>query len=208
LSRVFHDNCRKNDLMSRARRGWIIGLGIAVGLVGVLWLGTVAVFDAYKVPSASMEPAVDPGDRILVRTVRFAAGRGDKVVYRALPGQPVSARISRVVGLAGERIEARDGQVRIDGEVLDERYLPDGTLTDGFRPVTVPAGHVFVISDNRGNARDSRLDGPLDEDRIIGTVAFVGLPLDRILFGAAVVLGVGLLVVALRGRGSATVPSH
>ena len=93
--------------------------------------------------------------------------------------------MKRVIGLAGETVEYRaDGRVLIDGRVLNEPYLPKGTETTaggspnvppgcrrpaGGKPgCTIPAGHVFVMGDNRFASKDSRFFGPIEQSAVIG----------------------------------------
>jgi len=64
--------------------------------------------------------------------------------------------VKRVIGLPGETVEAKGGNVYVDGRRLVEPYLPRGTYTSDFGPVTVPAGRLWVMGDNRGDSCDSR----------------------------------------------------
>ena len=90
--------------------------------------------------------------------------------------------IKRVIGLPGEHIQIKDGKVYINGEELQEEYLPEGTITDSmasegigggqFLDVTVPEGTVFVMGDNRGHSADSRRFGCIPYEKIEGKVVF------------------------------------
>jgi signal peptidase I len=171
---------------------WIAVIGGA--LIVALVIKTFLI-QAFYIPSGSMEPTLDIGDRVLVNKLSYRVhdvNRGDLVVFEANEGngdcgQPVSEAaadaaeegikdlIKRVIALPGEEIDLRNGHVVIDGRVLDEPYLPEGTLTETGPiqiPLTVPEGCVFVLGDNRGDSRDSRYFGPIDEDQIVGR-AFV-----------------------------------
>jgi signal peptidase I len=185
--------------VSRRRPSALVVVG-AVFLVALTGHGVMSsLFHAYKVPSSSMSPEIARGDRMLVRMSGHAGvERGDAVVYRAPDGQFPETRLSRVVGLGGEQIEGRDGHVLIDGAPLDEGYLPDDVSTDDFAATPVPAGAVFLISDNRANARDSRALGPIDDDLLVGRVSLVNVPVDQGLLGLAGVLGLATLVLALQ----------
>ncbi len=144
-----------------------------------------------------MEPQLAVGDRVVVSRLAYRLHeprRGDIIVFDAPPApgasddgggiggfldevfQGVGLRrpdetelIKRVVALEGEVVEARGGRVVVNGRELLEPYLPPDVGTDDFGPVTVPADHVFVLGDNRGDSRDSRFElGPVPEDRIVG----------------------------------------
>ena len=155
------------------------------------WALKAHVAQAYHIPSGSMEPQLEIGDRVFVSRLAYRMHdprRGDIVVFddprggvdgggfvdEALEGAGLrppdeTELIKRVIGLPGEVIEARGGRVFIDGRQLVEPYLPDGVVTDDFGPITVPAEHVFVLGDNRGASADSRFGlGPVPEDRIVG----------------------------------------
>lgn len=96
--------------------------------------------------------------------------RGDIIVFEP-PTVSTKPYIKRVIGLPGETVEIRDGNVYIDGQLLDEPYIQDG-ITDCNRancsPWTVGEGEVFVMGDNRRNSTDSRIFGPISVDSIIG----------------------------------------
>ena len=84
--------------------------------------------------------------------------------------------IKRVVAVEGDTLTLQNGKVLVNGEEIDEPYLPEGAETVNICAFTgtvkVPEGHVFVMGDNRGNSKDSRCFGPIDEDLIVGR-AFV-----------------------------------
>jgi signal peptidase I len=166
------------------------------------------VAQAFFIPSASMEPQLQEGDRVLVSRTAYRLHeprRGDIVVFPSPTAPPdddglverwakdaleaVALRepgddelIKRVVGLPGETISARDGRVVIDGRVVEEPYLPDGVETVDFGPVAIPEGHVFVLGDNRGNSADSRVIGTIDVDEIVGRAIARIWPPDRTAF--------------------------
>ncbi len=174
----------------RSARRTVLEWGVV--LVGALALALIVrafLFQAFYIPSPSMEPTLSSGDRILVNKVSYRlhdVNRGDLVVFHPRPESGVGADdlIKRVIALPGETVTTDSGRVLIDGGLLIEPYLPvpDGTV--GFTLVpwcanqdttagcTVPDDHVFVLGDNRGNSRDSRYFGPVPVDSIVGR-AFV-----------------------------------
>ncbi len=173
----------------RSARRTILEWGMV--LIGALALALIVrafLFQAFYIPSPSMEPTLSSGDRILVNKVSYRlhdVNRGDLVVFHPRPESGVGADdlIKRVIALPGETVTTDGGRVLIDGGLLIEPYLPvpDGTATFGMVPwcadqtsaaCRVPDGHVFVMGDNRGNSRDSRYFGPVPVDSIVGR-AFV-----------------------------------
>ncbi|HVM05995.1 MAG TPA: signal peptidase I, partial [Acidimicrobiales bacterium] len=153
---------------------WVIIVGAA--LVAALVIKTY-LLQAFYIPSPSMEPTLNIQDRVLVNKLSYRlhdVNRGDVVVFERPPEDMGTIRdlIKRVIGLPGDTVEGRDGAVWINGNQLNEPYLPAGTVTSQFGPKSIPEGSVWVMGDNRSNSSDSRVFGPVDEDRIIGR-AFV-----------------------------------
>lgn len=156
----------------------LVALGVAI-------LVKTFLVQAFYIPSESMVPTLEVGDRVFVNKLAYAfgdVGRGDVIVFEnpnpndlpdrgAIGGvlhwlgegigvaQPENEDfIKRVIALPGETIEIRDNVVLIDGEPLEEPYLPPRAHLDNgdMKPRTVPEGSLFVMGDNRGNSADSR----------------------------------------------------
>ena len=108
--------------------------------------------------------------------------RGDIIVFDAPVNNANKPYIKRVIGLPGETVEAKGGQVYIDGQAIDEPYLEGETtfcrVNQDCPPVTVPEGHVFAMGDNRDNSSDSRAFGVVDVDDIIGKAWVTYWPFD------------------------------
>ncbi|HET7488981.1 MAG TPA: signal peptidase I [Acidimicrobiales bacterium] len=122
--------------------------------------GDIVVFDCPKVSCPSGPPKDDGGG---LRKAARKVAEGVGVV------QPSTEEfIKRVIGLPGETVEGRNGSVYVDGRRLKEPYLPKGTVTTDFAPITVPAGHLWVMGDNRGNSSDSRVFGPIPRSTVVG----------------------------------------
>lgn len=151
---------------------------IAAALLVALVVKTFLI-QAFYIPSGSMEPTLKPGDRVLVNKLSYrlhGVHRGDIVVFKRPPSEAddptIKDLIKRVIGLPGDTIEGRGGQVFINDRELNEPYLPDGTVTNSLTRYTVPPGQYFVMGDNRGNSKDSRFIGPIAAHLIVGR-AFV-----------------------------------
>jgi signal peptidase I len=138
---------------------------------------------ATRVYGQSMEPNLHTDQRLVVEKISYnrwwplgGPQRGDVVVFRVDPDSDLL--IKRVIGLPGDRVEIRSGQVSINGELLDEPYLSGPTYGD-YGPVDVPPLHILVLGDNRGFSNDSRAFGPLPLDSVIGRAWFSYWPPDQ-----------------------------
>ena len=141
------------------------------------------VMEAFWIPSGSMIPTLEIGDRVLVNKFiyRFTEPeRGDIIVFQSVDSSNEDL-IKRVVGLPGDKIAVRGGKLFVNGEPQKEPYtnkkLPDRSC---FAKTTVPKDHVFVMGDNRGNSADSRVFGPLPKKNIEGEAFLRFWPPDRI----------------------------
>jgi signal peptidase I len=149
-------------------------IGIVVGALLLALIVKTFLVQAFYIPSGSMQTTLMEGDRVLVNKLSYRLHdihRGDIVVFERpadLTEGTIKDLIKRVVGLPGETIEAKDGEVLVDGEPLDEGYLDDGVRTENLARTVVPRGHLFVMGDNRGNSTDSRVFGPIDDDLVVG----------------------------------------
>jgi signal peptidase I len=106
---------------------------------------------------------------------------GDIVVFSDPSGQHEQL-IKRVIAVAGQEVDIRDGAVFIDGERLQEPYLQGVKTEVGTKPLpmTIPDGHVWLMGDNRGNSGDSRFLGAQPVSAIKGRAVATYWPLDRI----------------------------
>jgi signal peptidase I len=169
---------------------------IVIAVILALFVRTWVV-QAFKIPTGSMENNLLIGDHLLVNKFVFGpAGverpllpigeirRGDIVVFK-YPEDPERDFIKRVIGLPGETLEVRAKKVYIDGSPIEEPYVhylqPAGAygevtsfdVRDRYGPVTVPAGHYFVMGDNRDNSQDSRYWGFLPRHYVKGKALLI-----------------------------------
>ena len=170
---------------------------LCVAVILALFVRTFVV-QAFKIPSGSMENNLLIGDHLLVN--KFVVGptwtglertllpidqirRGDIIVFKH-PEDPDRDLIKRTIGLPGEAIELRNKQVYVNGTPLDEPYvhflfpidasdISEVDVRRNYGPVTVPAGHYFMMGDNRDNSEDSRYWGFMPRDYVKGKALFV-----------------------------------
>jgi signal peptidase I len=170
----------------RRSRGWRTAWEYAVLIISALVLASLIrafLGLAFWIPSESMLPTLQVGDRVVVSRLSYRMhqpNRGDIVVFQnpqwqptaqpILPlrlvkdlgefvgiGQPKEKNyIKRVIALPGERVKGENGHVFINNVQLAEPWLPSGMVTQDFAEVRVPAGKYWVMGDNRDNSCDSR----------------------------------------------------
>lgn len=144
----------------------------------------------FYVKGASMEPNFYDHEYLIIDEITYRfhePKRGDIVVFR-YPRNPQEYFIKRLIGLPGEDIQIRDGDVMVfneeneDGFILEEDYLPARLQTHGFSEEKVELGEneYFVLGDNRNSSKDSRSFGPVDRSYITGRVLLRGWPFDRV----------------------------
>ncbi|MDR1164667.1 MAG: signal peptidase I [Deltaproteobacteria bacterium] len=164
---------------------WEFGKAIALAVVLALIIRSFVV-QAFHIPSGSMIPTFLEGDRVLVlkysygvrnpftNRVLFGSGapeRGDVVVFQ-YPLNPKVDFVKRVVGLPGETVEARNGEIFVNGAPIDDPHghydNPKIPPTRNFGPLTVPEGKYFMMGDNRDYSNDSRSWGFVDMSLLRG----------------------------------------
>jgi signal peptidase I len=177
------------DRVVRSVVEWVVI--IAAALV-VAFLVKTFLIQAFYIPSASMEPQLNEGDRIFVNKLSYRlhdVHRGDIVVFErpacAPPDPKIKDLVKRVVGLPGDTVEGKAGGVYVNGHRLAENYLPDDQTTMDFSAVHVPAGRLWMMGDNRENSTDSRFlcgNGPtfIDEGTVVGRAFVKVFPLNDI----------------------------
>jgi signal peptidase I len=160
-------------------RVWTRDLLIAIGLALVI---IVFLYQPVKVEGTSMAPLLSDQERIFINkfVYRFEPiERGDVVVFW-YPLDRTKSFIKRIVGLGGETVEIRQGQVYVNGVVVPEPYVPPQyeDLSD-FGPVRVPKDSYFVMGDHRISSNDSRVFGPVASRYIYGRAVFAYWPVDH-----------------------------
>jgi len=147
---------------------WLQAIVIAIVLSVIIRL---FLFEVILVEGSSMLPTLHEGDRLIVSKAEYRLTdpeTGDIVVFKNTEGLRENY-IKRIIGVAGDQIEIKDGFVYINENPLDEPYVLE-TFFDSFVETTVPYGFVFVLGDNRNHSRDSRNPyvGFIAIDNIIG----------------------------------------
>ena len=176
---------------------WIVTLGVAVAVVLTV---KVEVANPYRIPSASMEPTLRCArpatgcdatfsDRVIANRLAYRfhdPRRGDIVVFNAPPTAAKECSeggtfVKRIVGLPGDVVSERNGDVYVDGKQLKEPYVDPrrrDTITRTWPRVGV--GRYFVMGDNRVASCDSRTWGTVPRENLIGPVFLTYWPLNRI----------------------------
>ena len=160
-------------------RGWARDIFFTV-LIAILVV--IFVVQPVKVEGTSMEPRLEPRDRILVnKFVYYFSGveRGDIVVFW-YPKDQTKSFIKRVIGLPAETVEVRSGVVYLNGEELSEPYLPADSDYESYPLQVVPPDHYFVLGDHRNSSNDSRDWGFVPGKNIFGEAIFRYWPLSKL----------------------------
>ena len=163
-------------MAQRIIREWVVPLILALALS---LFARVYIGEARSIPTSSMEPTLQIGDVFWLEKVSIRFGsidQGDVVVF--WPPEHIPSAypyIKRVIGVSGDTVQITDGQVYVNGTVLDEPYAL--LSNDNLESLEIPHGHLFVLGDNRGCSADSRAWGLVTVDRVIGKAVGVVWPI-------------------------------
>lgn len=160
-------------------------LQVVVFAVAIFLFIYLLVLQPHKIKGSSMMPNMPDGEFLLTDKISYKFKdpiRGEVVVFKPPIAKNGDEYIKRIIGLPRESIAIKNKQVFVDGERLNESYIPDGTYTlggtlfkDG-RSVIVPEGEYFVLGDNRSSSLDSRAWGFVSKDKITGKAWLVYWP--------------------------------
>lgn len=165
---------------------WIKALLIAAVLVFMI---RYFIFAPFIVDGPSMEPNFETGERLIVNKFIYDfrdPRHGEVIVFHAPEGKDY---IKRVIALEGETVKVSDNKVYVNGKEVDEDYIRDivaekakngEKYTADFAEVTVPAGEIFAMGDNRRNSKDSRMIGPQPVSKIVGRADIIFWPAEKI----------------------------
>ena len=178
------DGEAKPHRMPQGLRSFVSFVVMLACVFGFVWLMKAFVYQAYTIPTGSMEQTIMPGDMIFAEkiTYRFRDIRpGDIVTFEqtASSGEE-RVLIKRVIAVAGQTIELVDGKVLVDGVILDEPYVQGVTAplspSSVEYPYTIPEGYIWVMGDNRQNSSDSRAFGPIPMSSVLERAVFCYWP--------------------------------
>ncbi len=144
----------------------------------ILYFLIDVVVGRVRVENISMEPTLQEGQFILVNKLAYRLGdfqRGDIVIFH-YPRSPQEDYIKRVIGLPGDTVKIENGQVQVNGQVLDEPYIAAPPSYDS--TWAVPDDQIFVLGDNRNRSSDSHSWGFVPVDMVVGKALVVYWPLD------------------------------
>ncbi|HMD39882.1 MAG TPA: signal peptidase I [Candidatus Acidoferrum sp.] len=168
----------------------------------IAWMWVILIFllingtlgQARVIPSGSMENTLLIGDHLIMSRVGYDAGvpftnwhvplwrnprRQQIVIFRSLVPPDATDVIKRVIGLPGETVDIHDGAVWINGQKLEEKYTTGPTEPYQMHtPYKVPENCYFVMGDNRGDSFDSRFEGCIPRNKIIGVPLIIYMSLD------------------------------
>jgi signal peptidase I len=155
--------------------------------VALSFLVRTFVFQTFSIPSASMEPTLQIGDRIIINKLSVDWGTiniGDVVVFKAPPnehcGVQVADLVKRVIGVPGDHLTSKANTIYVNGKPLDESWSHTEPLGPPIGKVTVKANQYYVMGDNHNDSCDSRFWGTVPRSDIIGKVFVRVWPFSRI----------------------------
>jgi signal peptidase I len=162
------------------RRYWLRDMVLSVLLIFTVFL---FLYQPMQVEGTSMLPLLKNHERIVVNRIAYhveSIHRGDIIVFH-YPLDPAQSFIKRVIGLPGDWVSIRGGQVYVNGRRLREPYvLPAYLDEETYAPVHVAPGHYYVLGDHRDFSSDSRTWGTVAREYIYGKAVFSYWPLSDV----------------------------
>jgi signal peptidase I len=175
-------------LLTKLWQSWGENLKILIAAVILALVIRTFVAEPRFIPSASMLPTLELGDRLVVEKISYKLhppAYSDIVVFAVPPQlqaegyQADQAFIKRTIGLPGDRISVKNGRVYRNDVALVEPYVTVTPKPEDISNITVPANEIFVMGDNRNNSNDSRYWGTLPMQNLIGKAVWRFFPLTR-----------------------------
>ena len=158
---------------------WLRDLMISLAISAFI---IIFLYQPVKVEGTSMMPSLDDQERIFVNKYVYRLEpiqRGDIIVFR-YPRDPSKSFIKRVIALAGDSIRIEGGEVFVNGQALEEDYVPSAYADQRSYPeIVIPPHSYFVLGDHRTMSNDSRDFGPVDIGFIYGKAVFGYWPMDK-----------------------------
>jgi signal peptidase I len=171
------------------RRGFIEWFLVLIAAVALSFLVRTFVFQEYFVPSGSMTPTLDIGDRIMVNKLSVDFGTvniGDIVVFKAPPnvkticGDDVADLVKRVIGVPGDTLYSTGNTIYVNGKPLDQKWTVYKTMgSHAVKRITLKKNMYFMMGDNHAGSCDSRYWGPVPRSDLIGKVFLKVWPLSH-----------------------------
>ena len=160
-------------------REWVVSI---VGAIILALLIRTFIVELYIVDGPSMRPTLQHEERLVVNKFIYRVRnpeRGEVLIFR-YPRDPSRDFIKRVIAVAGDTVEIKEGHVYVNDEIIREDYILEKTRTE-YPKTTIPEGTIFVLGDNRGNSDDSRFPdvGFVPLDNVKGKAVLVFWPVEE-----------------------------